>query len=104
MSFTQEQAQANLDEDHANLMTFMLRHPLGRAYIWAELVQCGVFTASFAGERPHTTAFNEGRRDIGLRLLNDVLAFDANALTVMKAEDTERQKRYHVITERDDND
>lgn len=103
MSFTHEQAQANRDDDNANRMAFMLRSPHGRAYIWDQLSQCGVFGASFAGERPLTTAFHEGRRDIGIRLLAEVLAFDANALTLMQAEDTERQKRYHVIAqERDD--
>lgn len=103
MSFTPEQAQANQDEDHVALMAHMLRHPLGRRYIWAALEQAGIWRTSFAGDRPHTTSFNEGRRDIGLRLLNDVMAFDANALTLMQAEDTERQKRYHVIAqERDD--
>lgn len=104
MSFTPEQAQANQDDDHAALMAHMLRHPLGRAYIWAVLEQCGIFRTSFAREHPHTTSFNEGQRNVGLRVLNDVMRFDANSLTLMQAEDTERLKRYHVIAQERDED
>lgn len=103
MSFTPEQADANRAEDQANLLSFMLRHPLGRQYIWERLEEAGIFKTSFAGENSHTTSFNEGQRNMGLRMLNDVMRFDANSLTLMKAEDTERQTRYHVIApERDD--
>lgn len=103
MSYTPEQAQANREDDDVNRTRYMLGHPLGRAYVWKALEECGVFGASFAGERPLTTAFHEGRRDIGIRLLAEVMAFDANALTLMQAEDTERKMRYHVrAQERDD--
>jgi hypothetical protein len=37
----------------------------------------GLFRTSFAGEYPNTTAFNEGQRNIGLFLLDELLTADA---------------------------
>jgi hypothetical protein len=102
---TAEEAQKNRQDDRDAVLTFLLRHPDGRAHVWAMLEQCGVFRTSFSGEQPMMMAFHEGRRDIGLGLLNAVREFDANTLTVMKAEDKQRQERYHVIApERDEFD
>lgn len=48
-----------------------LRHILssvqGRRFIWGLLGKCHVFKTSFTGNS--TTFFNEGKRDIGLRVL-----------------------------------
>lgn len=43
----------------------------GRAWVWDHLSMCGVFQSSYAPE-PTDTAFNEGRRSIGLRLIADL--------------------------------
>jgi hypothetical protein len=44
----------------------------GRRFVW-ELVDtlCGTFAGSFAGE-PHATSFNEGRRSVGLAVMQQV--------------------------------
>lgn len=53
--------------------------------MWHELEVAGVFRSSFAGELTHSTAYNEGLRGGGLRLL--ALLTDANpaALTLLQA-------------------
>jgi hypothetical protein len=65
---TAEEAQKNRQDDRDAVLTFLLRHPDGRAHVWAMLEQCGVFRTSFSGEQPMMMAFHEGRRDIGLGL------------------------------------
>ncbi len=42
----------------------------GRRFYWNLLKKCGVFESSFTGN--NTTFFNEGQRNIGLQLLNDL--------------------------------
>lgn len=46
--------------------------PGGRAWMHRYLVSCAVFQRTF-DPNPHFTAFNEGRRSIGLSLLDDVM-------------------------------
>ena len=43
----------------------------GRAWMWDHLANCGVFASTYT-QNPHDTAFNEGRRSIGLRLIADL--------------------------------
>lgn len=42
--------------------------PAGRRFMWALLGDCGLYRASF-NNSGSITAFNEGQRDIGLRLV-----------------------------------
>ena len=42
----------------------------GRRFFWRYLSDCGVFTTSFTGNS--TTFYNEGMRNVGLKLMADV--------------------------------
>ena len=72
-------------ERELNDLAFVLTHRQGRRVIWRQLTEAGVFKSSF-----HTSAsvvyFNEGRRDLGLRLLADVMETDATAYHLMASE------------------
>lgn len=52
-------------------MLWVLDSPQGRRFVWRYLGITGVFRSSFTGS-PETTHFNEGGRNIGLRLLEDI--------------------------------
>jgi len=43
----------------------------GRRFVWRYLEICGVFRSSFTGN--NTTFFNEGHRNVGLKLLADLM-------------------------------
>jgi len=43
----------------------------GREWMWDHLARCNVFAQTYTSDT-HDTAFNEGRRSIGLRLLADL--------------------------------
>lgn len=44
----------------------------GRRFLWLQLEEANVFAQTFIPGQPDTTAFAEGRRSLGLRLLVDV--------------------------------
>ena len=57
----------------------------GRRFVWRLLAKAGIFRSSFV-ESPQLTAFNEGRRDIGLGLLADVMRICPERYAQMQAE------------------
>jgi hypothetical protein len=62
----------NLRERRINDIKAVCNLPQGRRLIWEILDYCGVYGMSFVAGSADITAFNEGRRAIGLRLLNRV--------------------------------
>lgn len=63
----------------------------GRAFIWRFLSYCGVYRTSYTGNS--TTFFNEGKRQVGLHLLDEVFEADPNAFTKMQTEAVARGER-----------
>lgn len=59
----------------------LLKSEGGRAWLWDELVACHVFATSFTGNS--YTYFNEGERNRGLVLLDQVMNVDPDAFNLM---------------------
>lgn len=57
----------------------------GRAWMWDHLANCGVFHSTYT-QNPHDTAFNEGRRSIGLRLIADLRELSFKLYQAMETE------------------
>lgn len=83
----------------------------GRRFVWKQLVQAGCFRMSFTYGAPETTAFNEGRRSLGLALMAEIHELDA-ALYIRMANEARDEDRTNevikdstepVITEEDEN-
>jgi hypothetical protein len=64
----------------------------GRAFTRRVLADCGVFRLSFA-ENPHFTSFNEGGRNVGLRLLARMNTIAPELYLLMEQEHLEREAR-----------
>lgn len=62
----------------------------GRRFIWKTLSSSGVFEVSFTAD-PYITAFNEGRRNKGLELFNDVMSVCPDLYLVMAEEAKEQE-------------
>lgn len=56
----------------------------GRRFVWRYLEACRVFSTSMTGNS--YTYFNEGQRNIGLKLLSEVNSASPEALTIMMKE------------------
>lgn len=63
----------------------LLAIPEGRRFLWRLLGDAKVFAASYAGEAP-ATFFNEGKRDIGIKVLQEILAAKPDAFSQMQRE------------------
>lgn len=64
-------------------MKFILSTSQGRRMLWRYLEHCGIYKDSFTGNS--ATFYNEGRRAVGIKLLDDITAADPDTyLTMMK--------------------
>lgn len=64
----------------------------GRNAVWRVLEKCGVHGISFRGEMTHETAFNEGARNVGNWLMQEVFTADSGAYSLMRQEAQERDR------------
>ncbi len=62
----------------------------GRAWMWDHLSACGVFRSSYVSNSLDMS-FNEGMRNVGLKLLNQLQTYAFEAYQKMEAEARERQ-------------
>ncbi|RPH41490.1 MAG: hypothetical protein EHM87_19595 [Burkholderiales bacterium] len=63
----------------------ILKLSAGRRYFWRLLGECGIFHSSFS-PNSNQTAFNEGRREVGLGMLIDINAADFTVFAKMQNE------------------
>lgn len=78
--------QKKLRDKELDDLKMVLEIPAGRRLIWRLLSVCGIFRISFVGKDSLSTALNEGRRDIGLLLLKDLMESKPEAFTQMQRE------------------
>lgn len=71
-------------------VAFILGTEQGRRFYWRYMVLCGLFKSSFTGN--NTTFFNEGERNIGLRLQADLNESNPNAYLQMLSESKLKEK------------
>jgi len=85
---TDRKKKARADaETRENDIRWLMSDPRGRRIVWAFLEETGIYRSSFTGNS--TTFFNEGRRDVGLKLLAEIneIAVDQYTLMVKEAHD-----------------
>lgn len=63
-----------------------LETPAGRAWVWRLLEASHIYATSFVSGDPHSSSFQEGERNLGLRVLSDVLKADPQAFITMSKE------------------
>lgn len=73
----------------------------GREWMWNHLGMCGVFQSTYA-TNTHDTAFNEGRRSIGLRLMADLQEYTFKHYQSMEKEAHERLEQENQEVAKDD--
>jgi len=77
--------QERLEKRKQGDLKKILSMPEGRRFIWEELSDCGIFRGSF-NPNNSVMSFQEGQRDIGIKLLERVNAADRGAFSRMQSE------------------
>lgn len=89
-----EAREGRLRERHEGDIRAVVKTAEGRRVLYWLLSEAGCFRSSFVHKAPHTTARNEGRREIGLILLEDLMAAKNDALLQMQNEYASEQKQF----------
>jgi hypothetical protein len=80
-----DQKIQNLEQTLENDMRVVLKTPEGRRVLWDLLTYCNIYKQSFDNSGS-ITAFNEGRRVVGLKVLKQIMAADPGAYIEMQSE------------------
>lgn len=83
--------QAKLEEQQRQeIVTNLMSTTPGRAYVLEQLERAHLFTTSFNVD-PTLMAFNEGERNAGLQLLNDIMRACPDNYVLMMKERNEKE-------------
>ena len=82
--------QIRKEQDKEDLKEILLS-PGGRRFLWKLLSECRIYDISFTGEIGWTS-FNEGKRQIGLRIIEDIFDASPNAYLEMHLEGKARKE------------
>ena len=75
---------AREEQRRAAGLRYVLADRRGRDWLWSLLESCRIYESSFTGDSG--TFFNEGMRNVGLRVLTEIAAADPQALVTMMTE------------------
>jgi len=72
----------------------VLSIPEGRRFVWKMLSRAGVFRSSFTGNSH--TFFNEGKREIGLGMFEDVMTVNSEMFVKMQKENASLENKKDI--------
>lgn len=75
-------------KDQARFITTVMADEAGRAWIWSLLSVSHIFTTSVVAGDPYATHVLEGERNIGLRVLSDIMTACPDLYVVMTEENS----------------
>lgn len=78
-----EKERASILKDRNELKT-LLQNLVFRRFMWRNLSKCGIYTTTMTGNS--WSYHNEGKRSVGLEMLNDILLADPNSWILMQKE------------------
>ena len=85
---SQKQKDKNIRDTELEDLRLLLSKQWGRRLVWRILEQSGMYRTSFTGNS--TTFFNEGARNIGLWLVDEVLSADTDQYLSMIKENNKQ--------------
>ena len=80
-------AQAERDE-----LLWLMSDAKGRRFIWRRLAEAGIYRSTFTGDAL-TSAFKEGERNVGIRLMTLILQHCPERLSQMQKEARTNERR-----------
>lgn len=86
-----EKAQKAFEQERAVVVASIMEHKGGRAWMLSILETCHIFSSSFTNNAL-STAFKEGERNIGIKLLASIMQASPDNYILMMREEDERQR------------
>lgn len=86
-----KKVKAKVNQDVADIK-WQMGSVQGRRVVWRLLRDAGIFTTSFVPRDASQTAFNEGRRNYGLKLFSVVMEFCNDHYLEMVKENSKEEK------------
>lgn len=83
-----EREKLGLEKDQ-NDLRWVMSMPQGRRFLWRILEGCGIYKSSFTGSSE--TFFLEGQRNVGLKLLAEIMEADSESYMLMQREARARE-------------
>ncbi len=68
-----ERKAAQDEMNRVNVVRGIMGDKKGRAWMYDIMEKCHMYSPSFIPNDPYTTAFNEGERNVGNRILADIM-------------------------------
>lgn len=82
--------------DEIDELLWLMSDPRGRRFIWRLLKGFGIYQLSYVQGDPTHSAFNEGRRNEGLKLLNQIMEHCPARFTEMSKEAKNHERRSSI--------
>jgi hypothetical protein len=73
-------------KEAGDVLVNLLAKPAGRAWLWGLMAATHMFETSFVQNDPTASAFREGERNIGLRILGEVMRIAPDSFVLMMKE------------------
>lgn len=89
---TRKRKVKTLEMDRANDLLWVMGTPQGRRVMWDLWCKAGIGRMSFNPSNPHWTDFNEGARNLGQMLLDEVTTLCPELYLKAMAEANEKKK------------
>ena len=84
-----EKASAIIDRQRGEVLTHLMDTGPGREWAWNKLAEAHIFATTFSTD-PVQMAYNEGQRNQGLTLLNDIIQWCPDQFILAMREQNER--------------
>jgi hypothetical protein len=85
MSAIKRRLERREDREEGERLAAFLSMPVARRYMWRVLEACHTFGTSYS-DNPYRMAFQEGERNIGIKLLADIMRYCPQQYSVMMQE------------------
>ena len=93
--------QKNQRDNELKDVREVLNTEAGQRFLWRILSECGIFRVSFDSMNSNYTVYNEGRRSIGLFILNELNEADYKIFSKMQQQAILKHKEARAQKERE---
>lgn len=89
---SEKQKQVARDTDRRNDLITITKSVSGRRFLWRLLAETGIYNTPFVQGSADGTAFECGRKNVGLKLLEEIMSVDCEVYATMMKENEEYER------------